>query len=130
MPVTVYRVDDEPLLIATLTGEVTRETLLTMYERSAALFTEADTTLYRITDLRHIETSIGVALQALADARADIPGSVADPRIHGIILGNNRWARIASDTIGRVTGYEVPIFDAMGEARRYVKVHIERSKIG
>lgn len=127
MPVTVYRLPDEPVLIATFSGVIDRETLLTMYRRSDALLTEPQQQLYRISDFRHMETSIEEALRSLADLGMDMPGSPTDTRIRSVLLGSNKWSRIARDSVLRLHGIEIPLFETMREARRYIRVQIARS---
>ena len=121
MSVTVYRIDNEPILIATFTGTIDAALMQSMYEQSAALISEREI-VFRVTDFRQITTSFEEVLRIFAAASADTPASTSDPRIRPVLLGDNQWSRIAQDVMARSGGMQIPIFSSMGEAMQYIRV--------
>lgn len=121
MSVTVYRIENEPILIATLTGVVDASMMQSLYEQSAALISEREA-VYRVTDFRQVTTSFEEILKIFAAASADTAGSTSDPRIRPVLLGDNQWSRIAQDVMVRSGGMEIPIFASMREAMQYIRV--------
>src|SRR5688500_13250049 len=96
MPVTVYKLENEPIIHATFSGEVVAEDLLEMYRRSAVIMGTSREIFHRIADFRQADSDMMNVLSLIRTASADEePGSTRDPRIRGLMLGTNKWVRIA-----------------------------------
>ena len=119
MPVTIYRLDDEPIIVAIFNDSVDSADMLKMYQRSDALIHESEN-IFRVTDFRHVDTTIEEVLKMLMDARKDIKGSSSDPRIRPVLLGNNKWSKIASEALKQM-GIQLPIFNSMGDALQFIR---------
>lgn len=130
MPVTVYRLPDEPILVATFTGEVNGDVIVEMYRRSVPLLTDKDTLVYRIADFRQATSNVLAVLSVLKAVIIGGPGSTRDPRIKPVLLGDNQWVRVGRDTLKHESfgGMELPVFDKMGAALQYIRVQIARAE--
>lgn len=124
MAVKVERVPGQPILIATLTGLVTGELVQEMFEQSAGLADQIGGHLYRITDVRNIDTTFGDLVRILKEASShNQPGSSADPRFSGMLVGSSQWVKIFSQSLqqrqyGSLT---IPLFDEMEAAMAYIQ---------
>lgn len=124
----VSRIPDAPIIVAIFTGEVNAEMVQEMYRRSAVLIHETGVPAWRITDFRKMETTPQDALEVLTHhASRGLPGSTTDPRIRPVIVGDNQWVQLARLTMRQEQfgGVEIPIFDTVDEALRYVRGQIE-----
>lgn len=128
MPVTVYRLENEPILIATFNGDIDAATMMEMYRRSHELIKEQEI-IFRITDFRHVNTSVQEVMRMMMDAQKGLPGSSSDPRIRPILLGDNKWSRIAQEIMQNLN-ISLPIFSAMGEALQFVRTILAKRYSG
>jgi len=126
MPVTVYKLDNEPIIHATFSGEIVVGDLLEMYHRSAAIMGTSREIFHRISDFRHADSDMMNVLTLIRTVSADDePGSTRDPRIKGVMLGSNKWVRIGQATLNQMgLGSMIPLFEKLGEALDYVRVQI------
>jgi hypothetical protein len=126
MPVTIYKLENEPIIHATFSGEVVADDLLQMYRKSAAIMGSSREIFYRVADFRQADSDMMNVLNIIRTASADDePGSTRDPRIKGVMLGTNKWVRIAQSTLNQLgLGASIPLFEKLGEALDYVRVQI------
>lgn len=123
MPVKVFRIPDEPILIATFTGPVTVAHMREMYEASAALIApDENCAIYRITDFRSINSTPQEALRIYQTARLDMPASTTDPRVRPILLGSNKWTRLASEMMWDSERLNLPIFESLSDALTHIRI--------
>jgi hypothetical protein len=122
MPVTVERLDDQPIILATFTGEIDVEMVKTMFQRSAEIQTEIGTPVYRITDVRAIETSLMNLLSIVREASQDVPGSPLDPHITGMFVGTNKWVRLFQSALDEEEygSISIPAFVSMEDALAHI----------
>lgn len=130
MPVTVYKLEDEDILIATFTGHIVAEDIATMYQRSENLIQHLMPPVYRISDFRLTSSSPPEAIAALKIALNAAGGSTTDPRIRPVLLGDNRWARLAQDAMRmeQYGGINMPLFNTMGDALKYARSQLARRR--
>ena len=90
MSLTVERLPDEPIIQVTITGRVTPDVIKEMFVQSAKFADEMGAeTVYRVTDLRDIETTFTDLVLILAETtKAALPGSPVDPRFYGAMVGS------------------------------------------
>lgn len=126
MPVTVYKLENEPIIHATFSGEVVVEDILDMYRKSAAIMGSSLETHHRIADFRQADSDMMNVLNIIRTASADNePGSTRDPRIKGVMLGTNKWVKIAQSTLNQLgLGSTIPLFEKLGDALDYARVQI------
>jgi hypothetical protein len=132
MPVTVYRLPDAPILIATFTGEVNGDVMVEMFRRSDDLIQDEEITVYRISDFRQATSTPLAILTILKAIVVGGPGSPKDRRINSVLLGDNQWVKIGHDTLMSPAfgGYSIPMFPTMSDAMEYIRVQIARSQSG
>ena len=126
MPVTVYKLENEPIIHATFSGEVVADDLLQMYRKSAAIMGSSLETFYRIADFRQADSDMMNLLSIIRTASAENEsGSTRDPRIKGVMLGTNKWVRIGQATLNQLgLGSTIPLFEKLGDALDYARVQI------
>jgi hypothetical protein len=120
MSVKVERVPNEPVIIATLVGPVTAETVHEVFEKSARLAEQIPGRVYRITDVRFSTTTFKDMATILKEAASQQEGSAADPRFCGMLVGSHEWSRMYSKNLQNEGGFSVPVFDSFDEAMRFV----------
>lgn len=132
MPVTVYRLPDSPIIVATFTGEINGDIIVEMFHRTANLIHEDEQRVYRISDFRQATTSALAILTILKAVIIGGPGSPRDERIHGVMLGDNHWVKVGQDTLKNPVfgGFNIPLFAKMGDAMEHIRVQIARSQSG
>lgn len=131
MAVKVEKVPDKPILIATLTGSVTIELVQEMFEQSAKLVDEIGGHLYRVTDVRNIESTFSDLVLILAKASSlKQPGSAVDPRLTGMLVGSSQWVKMFSQSIQQQQygGLNIPLFEDMEAAMSYVQQQIDNQR--
>lgn len=102
MPVTVERVPKQPVVIAKLTGHLTVQDVLQMYNDSAQLLADvsANDHKYRITDVGRMESSFAEMVAILAEARKHSSFRTTDPNITAILVGeNNEWVKLVRESL-------------------------------
>jgi hypothetical protein len=128
MGITVERIPGEPILVATLSGDVTADHVRSMFERSAKLAEQIEGRVYRITDLSAIKTKFSDLVEALAQASKGQPGSSSDPRFCAVIVGDNQWSRMYSEGLKQEQygKYNIPLVSSLEDAMDYIR---EQQKI-
>ena len=122
MAVKVEKLPAEPIIIATLSGDLTPEMVKDMFAQSAKLVDEIGGRVYRITDIRLTDISFPDLVVVLADCSHGQPGSPADPRIRGMLVGTHGWSHFFADSIQQEQygGLNIPIFEDMDQAMAYI----------
>lgn len=122
MSIKVFRIPDEAIIIATFTGPVTVHQIREMYAASTGLIAPDEQGLvYRITDFRSISSTPAEALNIYHTANSDMPGSTVDPRIRAILLGDNKWTRLASEMMWDAQALDLPIFETLHDALTHIR---------
>ena len=124
MPVTVERVPGKPIIIGTLRGHVTVELVKEMFEQSAKLADEIGEHVYRITDVSNVELTFKDLVMALANASSQKqPGSSADPRFTGMLVGSHKWSQMFSESIQQEQygKMNIPLFEDVDAAMAYIE---------
>jgi hypothetical protein len=128
MPVSVTRLDDLPVIIATLEGLMDLSMITKMYNDSAALMLPHEDRVYRLADVRHTDSTFADIMYIVKAASQGMPGSETDPRIRPVYVGNNRWIEMARNSLqleqfGKVN---VPMFHTIEDALLYVELDLDR----
>lgn len=123
MPVEVIRLPDEPILIATLIGNVTVEDIKQIYIRSNELITDEDETIFRITDVRKATTTFPEMIKSIQMAVQELPASSRDPRVRITFVGESTWVTFARDTFAK-QGIKSAAFTDMDEALDSIRLQI------
>jgi len=130
MPVSVRKLEDEPILIATLTGDVTAKDMRAMFNLSADIMGDAEHTFYRITDVRTGTSNFVEMLTAVREASTGQPGSTTDPRIKTTFVGTSTWISFARNALKnpQFGGIQLAAFDNMDDALDSVHIQIANEK--
>jgi hypothetical protein len=127
MPVTVERLPNEPILIATLTGYVSIEDIREVYCRTARLIGDDPGVFYRITDAREATSEFTEMLKAIQVAAQGIPFATSGPRIVTTMVGTNEWITFYRNALLN-RGVNVAGFVDMETALESVRIRIANDK--
>ena len=127
MPITVARLPDEPILIATFMGYITVDDIREMYQTVAALVADEPGDFYRISDVSAGETNFLEMTKIVQTATQDLPASSMDERIHVTYVGNSSWINFARDVFLK-RGIMMAAFENMDMALESVRWQIKQGK--
>jgi hypothetical protein len=119
---------DEPVIVATLTGFVTIDTIKEMYAGSNELARDIVGRLYRITDVTNISSSFMEVLKVVREASQGRPGTSTDPNVTVVLVGTNEMAKLVADMLKQPQfgGLAIPIFKCMEDAVDFVHIDLAR----
>lgn len=126
MPVTVRRVPDEPIVIATMTGTVTLADTEKVFRRTDELRADMPPRIYRITDVTQATSTVAEIIR-IVKAAADVKSShTADPTLTVVFVGISQWSKLFTDAMGQddFGMVDIPIFDTVDDALVYVRRRI------
>ena len=126
MPVKIEPIPDEPIIIVTFEGHIDLDTVRNMFIETASIFAKFDGDVYRIADIRTADTDFVDIVKMIKAIREGLPASSIDPRMHGIFVGRNQFARMYADFMKQMGSKPIPIFVTMEDALEYVE--LERQK--
>src|SRR5450432_2958306 len=115
MPVTVERLPNEPILIATLSGNITGKDFKELYHLSTALIGTEPGMFYRISDVREAVSTFPEMLMAIQVAAQELPSSMTDERIHVTLVGTSTWINFARGVFAK-RGITVTVFEEISTA--------------
>ncbi|MFW5748989.1 MAG: hypothetical protein ACOCYT_05185 [Chloroflexota bacterium] len=129
MPVTIERLPDEPIILATVTGAMSVEDARVIFLRSAEIMEQIDGLAFRITDVRAIETEFAEVISMLKSASKGMPGSTSDPRLRVVMVGTHSLTKMFADAMKQQQfgGIAIPVFERLEDALTYVRYEIEKS---
>ena len=126
MPLTFDYVEESPILIMNATGHFTVQDAREMFIHSAEFKKKLGGHMYRISDFSVAESTFTEVLGILRLAsNSDMPGSTADPDVTVILVGDNKWAKMAAELLKQPQFHalNIPIFDTQQEAIQYARLH-------
>jgi len=130
MPVKVEKLPDLPVIILTYEGHMDVETVKSAFAQSAVIAASLDGIVYRISDVRKSEGNFTDVVNVIKAIRVNALGSSADPKIKGVFVGNNQFARMYADFLKQeqfgITN--IPFFQTLEEALGYIK--LDRNQYG
>jgi hypothetical protein len=135
MPVQVRKLPDEPIIILTYEGDVDAETIKSAFRQSVELMASIEGVVYRISDVRAIdvdEQAMRELFKLVADIRNQQTGSSADPRIHGVFVGEHQLARLYAEIMSQYWfgSTQIPFYHTLDEALEHIRFTIrDRSNI-
>ncbi|MBC7810067.1 MAG: hypothetical protein H7175_02915 [Burkholderiales bacterium] len=128
MTLTVERLPNEPIIIATISGEVHEDTIIDMWRQSLELAkANGDQHFYRITNIQAITTTFRDFIHIVRRASMGIPGSSSDPNVTVVMVTHNHWAKsfvgaVEEEQFGAL---HIPVYDDMERALAYIRHEIE-----
>ena len=126
MPAKIEPIPNEPIVIVTFEGHLDVETVRNVFVETAAIFAKFEGHVYRIADIRTAKIGFLDLINIVKAVRGGLPASSIDPRVHGIFVGRNQFARMYADLIKQLGGTPIPIFATMEDALQFVE--LERQK--
>lgn len=127
MPVKIEPVPDEPIIVVTFEGHIDLDTVRNMFVETAALFAKFEGDVYRIADIREADTDFVDIVKMIKAIREGLPASSIDPRMHGIFVGRNQFARMYADFMKQMGSKPIPIFVTMEDALEYAHLQLQKA---
>jgi hypothetical protein len=126
MSIKVEQLPDEPIIVVTLSGDITVEVVQDMFAQCAQLADDMGGRVYRLTDIRLTEITFPELVQVLSKISKGQPGSPSDPRICGVLLGTHGWSRFFVDSLHQEQygQLNIPIFEEFDAALDYLREQI------
>jgi hypothetical protein len=121
MSATVEKLPNEPIILVTVKGNMTAEIAREVYQEIAQITKDMPLPIYRITDIRKIETNFTDMMEVIKEATIERPGTTCDPRITHIFVGNDKFVKIARDVLQRIDPDNHPMLDTMEKALAYIR---------
>ena len=128
MPARIERMPNEPIVIVTFDGHLDVETVRNVFVETAAVFANVEGHVYRIADIRTAKIGFVDLINIVKAVRGGLPASSIDPRVHGVFVGQNQFARMYADLIKQLGGTPIPIFATMEDALDYAHLQLENGK--
>lgn len=132
MAVTLQRLPEEPILVAHYSGSVTTDDVLWMYAETDRLIGADETCVFRIIHVGDdVESDFLRVLDIARTVGQHLPGSAFDPRIVGILVGTDRWAKLLAELLHlpQYGGLNFPFFRDMASAFEYVDVQMKKRRL-
>lgn len=127
MAVTVEKMKDEPIIRATVTGNMTGQDAVEIFTRSAEILKTIKGHAFRITDVRKMDTNFADVMDMLKEASKGMPGSTTDPNLSVVMVGPHSLTRFFANAMrqGQFGSANVPVFQEMDDALDYVRMRIK-----
>jgi len=131
MPVSVERLENKPILIATVSDAVDVVAVREMFRQSAELIAEIDERVFRITDVSKADSNFAEVMGIIREASStDMPGSTNDPRIQAVFVGNNQWVQMfrSAMALKQFGGKTLPMFLTIEDALEYIEIELGKKQ--
>jgi hypothetical protein len=128
MAMTVEHLEGENIVVVTYDGDVDLgQAIAQAQTKIAAILDDHDGIFYRIDDLSKVEMDWNAFIIGIAIATRPVPGSMTDPRIRGVLVGDYDMARMASSSMqqDQYGATNTPIFPTRDEAL----AHVHQSRV-
>lgn len=123
MPVSVERLANEPIVIAKLSGKITKEDIVHMFEASIDLTTDVEGRIYRITNVLDAETNFMEMVSIIREAGSGVRGSTSDPNVRVVFVGRSHWIDFTRQALlqPQFGGVNLSLFTEMNDALDFVR---------
>jgi len=130
MTVTVTRLNNEPIIIATLSGIVTATMVKEVFRLSTELMGDEDCTFHRITDVRNADSNFMEMMGVIKEAATRAPGSTTDPRIRTTFVGTTTWMTFFRNALQnpQFGGKSLAAFTDIDDALASVRFQLQNEK--
>jgi hypothetical protein len=125
MPVSVQRLPGERILIATLTGEITIEDVMYMYQQSSTLIAGEEGVFHRITDTRKAKSSFPEMLKVLQRATQEMPAATSSGQVKVTFVGTTTWIDFIRNAFA-TRGIQMGAFRDMELALQAVRIQLNQ----
>ncbi|MGJ3241273.1 MAG: hypothetical protein ACFE0Q_21380 [Anaerolineae bacterium] len=124
MSMSIEHLQDENIIVVTYGGEVDLSQAIADAQAQIADILDAhEGIFYRIDDLSQVEMDWNALVIGLAEATRPIPGSMTDPRIRGMLIGDYDMAKLASSSMKQKQygATNTPIFPTLERALSHIR---------
>jgi hypothetical protein len=130
MPFEVERLPEEPIILATLSGDVDADDLRLVFVRSAELMADIEGSVYRITDVREVSVSFPDLLKIVAEGAKHATGTSTDPRVKVCLVGTHVMGKLYIDMLRKQSSgaVSIPMRRSMETALESVRIQIENER--
>lgn len=127
MPAKIAPIPNEPIVIVTFEGHLNVDTVRQVFVDTTVIFAQFEGDVYRIADIRTAKIGFVDLMKIVKAVRGGLPSSSIDPRVHGIFVGQNQFARMYADLIKQLGGTPIPIFATMEDALEYAHLQLQKA---
>lgn len=122
MPIFVERLSDDPIVIAHLSGHLSIEDILTMFEETVRLTEDVTGRVYRITNVLEAESTFPEIMAIIKQAGNGGRGSTSDPNIKAVFVGTNHWIDFTRRALSQPQygGINMSLFHTVEEALEFI----------
>lgn len=124
MPVTLERLEGEPIILVTVDGHLNGDMVRELYHNIGVIAQEIDGPVYRITDVRKLHTTFAELMGIMKEALKDSPGTTSDNNITNIFVGREKFALLARDMMKRANPDNHPLFDTIEDALTFIRLDL------
>jgi hypothetical protein len=126
MPSAVIKLPGEPIVIVTIALPIERylSSLHSVRGQIDRVAREVGSPLYEILDLRNQDVSFSDILLGLDEQHGQPPGSITDPRIRPVAVGDHPLLPIAVKKTRQRFSIDVPVFDTLQAALDFVRAEL------
>ena len=130
MPVTIEKLPDEPIIVATIIGHFDVGMAREIFQKSADLAQGMVGHYYRVTDARQMDIGFGEMMRVIEEASRGEPGSTRDHSVSVVLVGTNDMLKLFSDMmkLRQYGATATPIFKSMEEALSHIRADRARRK--
>lgn len=123
MSMTVEHLEGENIVVVTYDGDADLDQAIAQAQSEIAILLDHHAGIfYRIDDLSKVQMDWNAFVIGIAAATRPVPGSMTDPRIRGVLVGDYDMARMASSSMKQKQygATDTPIFATRDEALAYI----------
>jgi hypothetical protein len=123
MPVSVEKLPDEPIIVATVVGHFDVKMARELFQKSAEMAQGIDGHYYRVTDARQMDIGFGEMMKVIEEASRGDPGSTRDRNVSVVLVGTNDMLKLFADMmkLRQYGATPTPIFKSMDEALSHIR---------
>ena len=131
MLVNVAQIENENIIVVRYKAPFNPNIdIVAAQEQIATLLSTIDGVAYRIDDLSEAQMSWNQFVDGIFVATRDVPGSMTDPRIQGILVGEYEMVRLASESMkqDQYGSTNTPMYTSLDEALKYARENVMEAK--
>lgn len=124
MLVSVTKYPDDPIVVVTYRAPFApREDITQAQEQIASILGESQAVLFRIDDLSDVDMTWNQFVEGIYVGTREVPGSMVDSRIRGILVGNGEMVKLASESMKQEQygATNTPVFTSLEAALAYAR---------
>lgn len=127
MPVTVERLGNESILIATFSGNVDVPTMENLFQQSDQLAKQMPGHIYRINDFRNSSSTFSDIVAMTRRVAELYPNRSVPSNLTIVYVTTGQMEKLFADLMRQRhgTGFQTPIFKTMESALDYVRTEIK-----